>query len=153
RSSGYDLKCFIRAIVASRTYQRTSRQTHPGQADRRLFARTQVRGLSPEQLFDSLGEATGCALGQIPGSDPSASRSAGPQARRLAEFEDVHQSAAEAEASILQALMLMNGRLVEEATSPARSRTLAAVLGGTSKAPAQAIDELYLAVLARAPRP
>ena len=66
---------------------------------------------------------------------------------------DVHESAAEAQASILQALMMMNGRLVEEATSPARSRTLAAVLGGTSKTAGQAIDELYLAALSRPPRP
>jgi hypothetical protein len=150
---GYDLRYPIRAVVASRTYQRTSRQTHAGQADRRLFARAQVRGLSPEQLFDSLGEATGCQLAQIPGADTSASRSDGPQARFLSEFADVHESAAEAQASILQALMMMNGRLVEEATSPERSRTLAAVLGGTSKTAAQAIEELYLAALSRPPRP
>ncbi len=152
-SHGYDLKYLIRAILASRTYQRTSRQTHAGQADRRLFARAQVRGLSSEQLFDSLGEATGCQLTPIAGADPSASRTDGPQARFLSEFADVHESAAEAQASILQSLMMMNGRLVEEATSPARSRTLTAVLGGTAKTAAQAIDELYLAVLSRPPRP
>jgi hypothetical protein len=152
-ANGYDLKYVFRAIVASRTYQRSSRQTHAGQADRRLFARAQVRGLSAEQLFDSLGEATGCQLAQIPGADSSASRTDGPQGRFLSEFADVHESAAEAQASILQALMMMNGRLVEEATSPARSRTLAAVLGGTAKSAGQAIDELYLAALSRPPRP
>jgi Protein of unknown function (DUF1553)/Protein of unknown function (DUF1549) len=150
---GYDLKYLIRAIVVSRTYQRTSRQTHTGQADRRLFARAQVRGLSPEQLFDSLGNATGCPLAQIPGADTSVSRTDAPQARFLSEFEDIHESAAETQASILQALMMMNGRLVEEATSPARSRTLAAVLTGTSKSAAEAIEELYLAALSRPPRP
>jgi Protein of unknown function (DUF1553)/Protein of unknown function (DUF1549) len=150
---GYDLKFLIRAVVASRTYQRTSRQTHAGQADRRLFARAQVRGLSSEQLFDSLGEATGCQLTQIAGADPSASRSDGPQARFLSEFEDVHESAAESQASILQALLMMNGRLVEEATGPARSRTLAALLGGASMNSAQAIDELYFAAVSRPPRP
>ena len=150
---GYDLKYLIRAIVASRTYQRTSQQTHAGQSDRRLFARAQVRGLTAEQFFDSLGEATGCALAQIPGADSSASRSDGPQARFLCEFADVHESAAEAQASIPQALMMMNGRLVEEAISLARSRTLATVLSGKAKTAAQAIDELYLAALSRPPRP
>jgi hypothetical protein len=150
---GYDLKYLIRSIVASRTYQRTSRQTHAGQTDRRLFARAQVRGLTAEQFFDSLGEATGCQLAQIPGADSSASRSDGPQARFLCEFADVHESAAEAEASIPQALLMMNGRLVDEATSPARSRTLAALLAGKATTAAQAIDELYLAALSRPPRP
>src|SRR5262249_3442830 len=55
----YDLKSLIRAIVSSRAYQRTSKQTDPSQADPRLFARVKVRGLSPEQMFDSLSVATG----------------------------------------------------------------------------------------------
>jgi Protein of unknown function (DUF1553)/Protein of unknown function (DUF1549) len=150
---GYDLKYLTRAIVAGRTYQRTSRQTHAGQADRRLFARGQVRGLTAEQFFDSLGEATGCQLAQIPSADSTASRSDGPQARFLCEFADVHESAAEVQGSIPQALMMMNGRLIDQATTLGRSRTLAAVLAGTSKTAAQAIDELYLAALSRPPRP
>jgi len=55
----YDLKFLIRAIVGTSAYQRTSRQTHAGQSDPRLFARMPVRGLSGEQLFESLLEATG----------------------------------------------------------------------------------------------
>ena len=113
----------------------------------------QVRGLSSEQFYDSLGEATGCQLAHISAADPTASRSYGPQARFLAEFEDVHESATEAQASIVQALMMMNGRLIEEATRPERSRTLAAVLGETSKTAGQGIEELYLAALSRPPRP
>ena len=42
----------MRAIVGSQTYQRTSRQTHPSQADPRLFARMPSRGLSAS-LFDT----------------------------------------------------------------------------------------------------
>jgi hypothetical protein len=147
----FDLKYLFRSITASRTYQRTSRRTDPGQDDRRRFARAQVRGLGPEQLFDSLETATGSRLAAVPGSD-AAGRSEGPQARFLAEFEDVHESPAEAEATILQALMMMNGALVDEATRPEKSRTLAAAIGGPSKAAAVAVEELYLAALSRRPR-
>ena len=151
---GYDLKYLIRAIVASRTYQRTSRQTHPGQADRRLFARAQVRGLSSEQLFDSLGEATGMPIG----TDP----------RRRLLGQPVRWAASPVPVRV-------RGRPRERGRGPgidppgpddderaARSRRPPVrsgagrwprVLGGTSKTAAQAIEELYLAALSRPPRP
>src|SRR5262249_39921538 len=54
----FDMKYLIRALVASQAYQRTSVANQPGQDDPRLFARMVIRGLSAEQLFDSLAEAT-----------------------------------------------------------------------------------------------
>ena len=56
---GFDLKYLIKSIVLSETYQRSSKQTHEGQIDAHLFAKMLPRGLSPEQLFDSISEATG----------------------------------------------------------------------------------------------
>jgi hypothetical protein len=53
----YDLKFLIRAIVASRAYQLTSTVAGGEPADERLFARMPLRGLSAEQLFDSIAEA------------------------------------------------------------------------------------------------
>src|SRR5262249_9594030 len=55
----FDLKYLIKAIVGSRAYQLTSRQTHDSQEDPRLFARMAVRGMTAEQIYDSLLEATG----------------------------------------------------------------------------------------------
>src|SRR5262249_35376107 len=55
---GFDLKYLIRALLASRAYQRTSIAGPADPDDLRLFARMPVRGLSAEQLFDSLAEAT-----------------------------------------------------------------------------------------------
>src|SRR5262249_47929951 len=55
----FDLKFLIRAITNSQTYQRTSAVTHPGQEEPRRFARMSLRGLTAEQLFDSLAQATG----------------------------------------------------------------------------------------------
>src|SRR5262249_25961481 len=54
----HDMKFLIRAITASQTYQRTSAGSHPSHENPRLFARMPLRGLSPEQLFDSVAEAT-----------------------------------------------------------------------------------------------
>ncbi len=60
---GYDHKFLIRAITSSKTYQRTSRSRSAGD-DGRTFARMSLRGLSAEQLFDSLCSATGYRDGQ-----------------------------------------------------------------------------------------
>ena len=55
----FDLKFLIRAITATQAYQLTSAGTHKSQDDPTLFARMPLRGLTAEQLFDSLAMATG----------------------------------------------------------------------------------------------
>jgi len=83
----YDLKVLIRAIMASQTYQRTSAVSDPSQQDLRLFARMPLRGLSPEQLFDSLAVAT--EYRDTAPLDPGARFFAGlqsPRAQFLAKF-------------------------------------------------------------------
>src|SRR5262249_27583586 len=56
----FDVKYLIRAITSSQAYQRTSAVTDPAQSEQpRLFARMALRGMTPEQLFDSLAQATG----------------------------------------------------------------------------------------------
>ena len=52
--SGFDLKFLCRAILSSRTYQQTSRPGEKADAEAKLFARTSIKVLSPEQLYDSL---------------------------------------------------------------------------------------------------
>src|SRR5262249_26695433 len=56
---GFDFKFLLRAITLSKTYQQSS--VYPGaiKPDTRLFAYMPVKGLSPEQIFDSLIQATG----------------------------------------------------------------------------------------------
>jgi Protein of unknown function (DUF1553)/Protein of unknown function (DUF1549) len=146
------LKFLIRAITGSRTYQRSSRQTHAGQADPRRFARAASRGLTPEQLYDSLVLATGYR------SDPAKVGSYGdfhvgpPRATFLAPFDDPSGQPVDLRASIQQALMMMNGKFIEDATSSARSATVTAVIE-SNRPVERRIEELYLVVLARKPRP
>ncbi len=143
----YDLKYLIRAITGSQTYQRSSRQTHPRQAEPRLFARAASRALTPEQLYDSLVLATGYRSGSGQGTERGPGRAA-----FLAPFDDPNSQPTDFQASIQQALMMMNGAFTEKATSPARSATLAAA-SASNRPMARRVEELYLVVLSRKPRP
>ena len=58
----------------------------------------------------------------------------------------------ETQTSILQALTLMNGKLVTDATSITGNQKLAALIDG-AKTNAERIEALYLNTLGRLPRP
>ena len=47
------------ALTATEAYQRTSAAASAGADNPRLFGRMALKGLTPEQLFDSLVVATG----------------------------------------------------------------------------------------------
>jgi hypothetical protein len=144
----FDLKYLIRAVTGSRTYQRSGRQTHPGQAEPRRFARAASRALTPEQLYDSLVLATGYRPELARGGAPS------PRTVFLAPFDDPNSQPLDFQASVQQALMMMNGKLTEEATRSPRSTTVAAVIESKRPTPlARRVEELYLVTLSRKPRP
>jgi hypothetical protein len=149
----FDLKYLIRAITLSRTYQRSSRQTHPRQAEPRLLARAATRALTPEQLYESLILATGYrsepAQEGTRGGDAPALR-----AEFLAPFDDPNSQPADFQSSIQQALMMMNGKLTREITRSGRSATVATVIESKRiRSLAQRIEDLYLVTLSRKPRP
>ncbi len=135
-ASGYDFKFLIRAITGSTAYQRSSQQTHASQADKHAFAQMPTRSLTPEQLFDSLALATGCAETH--------------RARILSEFAGLDRPT-EAQTSILQALSLMNGELIGVATNRSNGRVLLAVLDAPFLDNSDKIETLFLATLSRPP--
>jgi hypothetical protein len=144
----FDVKYLVRAITGSQTYQRTSRQTHPSQAKPRRFARAAVRGLTPDQLYDSLVLATGYHPA------PAKGRASSARAEFLAPFDDPNSQPADFQASIQQALMMMNGKLTEEAINSPKGTTAAAVIENKRERPLERrIEELYLVTLSRKPRP
>jgi hypothetical protein len=140
----YDMKFLIRAITASRAYQRTSAVTHPSQQDPRLFARMPLRGLSPEQLFDSLAEATEYQ-GVGPGDPP-------PGRGQFTERFPAQEQRTDYQTSILQALYLMNNEFIADRTNLEKNRTLA-TLAAQRTSTARKVESLYLVVLSRKPRP
>lgn len=151
----FDVQYLIRAITATQAYQRTSAQTHPGQSDSRLFARMALRGLTGEQLFDSLAQATGYNERSAPaGPRDVVNLRAGnsPRAEFLAKFAS-QEKRTETQTSILQALALMNGKFISDATSVERSQTLAAVADAPFMNTTQRVEALFLVALSRRPRP
>lgn len=148
----FDMKYLILSIMLSSAYQRSSALTDSSHKETQAFARMPVRGLTPEQLFDSLATATGYNF-QPSQADP-----------RIVAFNDqsvrgqflnrfaTQERRTETQTSILQALALMNGKFVSDATSLRTSNTLAAIADVPFMTLEQKIDALFLAALARSPR-
>src|SRR5262249_4751467 len=122
------------------------------QDNRRLFARMSVQSLSAAQIFDSLSQATGQRPPFEP-FNPFVARGNSPQTAIQELFAAEGQSSVDREATILQALALMNGELVTQATELSTSRMLAAVAAAPFMDTPERIETLYLATLSRKPRP
>src|SRR5262249_9516778 len=151
-TSGFDLKFLMRAITATKVYQATSAKSHASQDDLRLFARMSVRGLTQEQLYDSLTEAIGERLPRLNTIPPNAGSSANDaRGRFLRMFTNRSETAVNVQSSIPQALAMMNGNVT--ANGIRKSRTLAAVKDSPFLDAKGRIEALYLATLSREPRP
>jgi hypothetical protein len=152
-ANDFDLKYLIRAITSSRAYQLSSKQTDGLQADGRLFARMKVRGLSPEQLFDSLALATGQKDEEPAVVNPGFFRGidfTSPRADFLRRFPN-QDKRSEQQVSILQALFLMNGKIVADATSLEHNKNLAIIAQATTVRTSRRIEQLFLITLSRKP--
>jgi Protein of unknown function (DUF1553)/Protein of unknown function (DUF1549) len=146
--AGFDLKFLIRAICRTRAYQRTSRRTHPSQDDPRLIARMAVKGLTGEQFFDSLALAVGH---REPAADRAAfDRRNSPRDRFLTQFA-LQGRPTDPATSVPQALTLMNGTFVNDATTLGTSPTLVAVRETPGMDTAERVEALFLATLSRRP--
>lgn len=142
----YDLKLLMEAIAGSKAYQLSSRGKGPAP----LFSRHPLRGLTGEQLFDSLATATGQP--DATGEDPFAIFNGGsPRQEFLTKYGQQTVKSTEYETSIIQALTLMNGKFVGEATNPAKSELLTAVVEAPFLNDRSRIEAIYLATLSRKP--
>jgi Protein of unknown function (DUF1553)/Protein of unknown function (DUF1549) len=151
----FDLKYLIRAIVLTQAYQRSS--GNEGQVTRDdyvLYTRMPVRGMSPEQLYDSVIEA---AIGPKGHSDSNyqPDYNFGPRmgnndrAVFLAKFAN-QDKRHESHTSILQALFLMNGKFLADKIKSNENLDIIATKYRTSD---ERIRTLYLLALSREPRP
>jgi hypothetical protein len=146
----YDLKFLIRAITLSQAYQLSSRQTDPTQTEPQRFAKMTMKGLTPEQVYDSLQQATG-------GFDPFAAQSQvyffqdSPRSRIDELFSDQGTTPTGRPTSILQSLAIMNGDLVAQATSLDQSQLLRSVVDFPGFDTGSRIETIFLAVLTRSP--
>jgi hypothetical protein len=134
----FDMKYLILAITSSKVYQLSSARTHPSQDEPRQFARAPLLGMTPEQLYDSVAEAT-------------RAENRGGREEFLSKFSNLSDRPTEYQTSMIQALALMNGGLTADATSLERSQLLAAILDSPFMETPQRIETLYLATLSRKP--
>ncbi|MBY0513258.1 MAG: DUF1549 and DUF1553 domain-containing protein [Gemmataceae bacterium] len=143
--SGFDLKYLTTAVVLTKAYQLSS-DGPGGGTNPRLFARSAVRGLSGEQLYDSLRVAAGL---------PPLRDDLGPLNATLGrkQFADKFrvERAGSAQRSILQSLSLMNGKLTSDLTNFGVTPTLRAVADAPFLTTAGKVEALYLAAFGRKP--
>ncbi len=147
----FDLKFLIRAITLTKAYRLSSEKTHDSQDDPQAFARMSVQGLTPNQLYDSLAQATGMPL-SFQSANPFIFGNQNEEALFQETFDDGGTTITDRETTILQALALMNGQLTGSATDLSQSRTLAAVAGAPFLSTEGRIEALYLAALSRKPK-
>jgi hypothetical protein len=146
---GFDYRFLIRAITLSKTYQLSSAYPSASQPDVHLFAYVPVKGLSQDQLMESLSLTVG-----VPSLAANQRRNFFDPSQQGFEGKFVSQEKrTEYQTSIPQALALMNSQFVTNATHPQRSQFLASVLNAPFLDTDGRIETLYLAALSRKPRP
>jgi hypothetical protein len=149
----FDLKFLVRAILHTQAYQRTSESISKlSKDDPHLFVRMPVRGMTPEQLWDSLAEATDYQ--QDNNNQMMVNPGFGqPQSARqqfITSFTSMDKRN-ETQTSILQALIMMNGKFLAERTRLENNKSLETI-ARSPRTTAEKIDTLYMLVLSRPPR-
>jgi hypothetical protein len=144
--SGFDERFVTEAILRSRAYGLASTAVAAGADDPRAFARAAVRGLTAEQLYDSYRVALGLEDGPR--------RFQQDQARRaFLERFPAQDRPADGALSVLQALYLMNGPPAVEAARARSNPVLGVLAERAASRPERCVEELFMAVLTRRPRP
>ena len=156
-ASGYDQKQLMRWICLSDAYSRTSRLTQDNEIDNPelgeipLFSRVYLKSMSVEQVYNSLLVATG-VLDVQKGSWEDVERQRNEWLQQFIHAyeteennEDTHFSG-----TIAQALMLMNGDMIEQAISY-RSPTYFGKLVNSNMIDERKVEQLALSALTRYP--
>jgi hypothetical protein len=143
-ASGFDVRWLIEGICLGKAYQRASTPgSAPGSAQR------PVRTLSPDQVFAALDQSLGLKKGR--GLSPRYT----PEGQNLrAQLESARGTTpTDFRGGIPQALLLMNGSFVSQATTLEDSMTLRAVVDAPFLRDTEKLDTLFLAAYSRLPRP
>lgn len=169
--SKYDLKQLIRWICNSEAYNLTSKMVpppggmkkddpnygrynerdNPANGERPLFTHMYVKSLSAEQLYDSLIIATNAhKSGRSNWEQAEQQRRMWMQQFVLAFGTDENDESTTFNGTIPQALMMMNGELVQNAISTSKGSYLNTVLSDKGNEQAK-LRELYMSTLSRIP--
>ncbi len=149
-ASGFDMRELIRAIANTEAYQLASSYAGETAPPPESFAKMALKSLTAEQLYESLGDAT-----VLRDSRPRMYTAAVDAAVDFSRFAFINKfrnpgGASEYHAGIPQALTLMNGTMIDAATSLKRSDLLVS-LSAPFFSDEQRVETLFLAVLSRYP--
>ena len=152
KANNYDLKRLIRLICSTQAYQiSSSASAKPGPGNL-YWAKFRLKPMAPDQLLDSLVLATGVkpVLEQTVGANLDQIKA---QLSRQFQFlfdvdEEFEQK--DFEGTIPQALMLLNGGLVNSSVRPIPGNALAEIRD-MQASDAEKIETLYLRTLSRKP--
>jgi hypothetical protein len=145
--TGFDLRELYATLTRTAAYQRTSRWSGEKEPPAELLAHMPLKTLTADQLYDSLNRILNRQVADMNGSsllDPM-------RQAFVVRMQADGRSLLDYEAGVLQALTMLNGSDLAEATDPRRSPLLGAI-----EAPwlsdAERIDTLFLATLSRLPK-
>lgn len=152
REHDYNLKFLISEIVNSQAYQLTSRQTDSSQSRVEWYGKMPVRGLTAEQIFANLVQATGF-FRQTTEVDPFliSQGNNSPETEIGDLFQQDAENQLDPRSTILQALALMNGTFMTNATSLEQSDVFTAIVEFPQLTIAERIEAFYLSTLSRFP--
>jgi hypothetical protein len=153
KDSGYSVRKLCRWIANSRVYQQSSIKTKPAEKEEGLFCQMQLKPMSPEQLFDSLLTATRAHRAGS-GDEDHRKRDAWLRQFLFTFANDETEESTSFQGTIPQALMMMNGEMMQEALSGKPGSFLGDICerAGHSKSPEGfMVDSIYLAALSRHP--
>lgn len=152
--SGYDVKRLFRVLAMTEAYQLSSGKSAEAERAPDLFAEMQLKMLSAEQLYSCVAAATCRPYDNVLASVPSstARRAMTNRTTFVNSFRAPSGSPTEYLAGIPQALMLLNGRLVDDATALERSDILVS-LEAPFLTDAERVETLFLATLSRPASP
>ncbi|MBM4068522.1 MAG: DUF1549 domain-containing protein [Planctomycetes bacterium] len=151
---GHNPKELIRWICNSRPYHLSSiaNPSNDKPEDEAYFARMLLKPMSPEQLFESLMIATQARAGQV--EDRKAKLSEEWLDKLIDNFGDDEGNERSFSGTVVQALLLMHGKEIDEAITDKKHGTVATVLKNRAHsrlAIREAISDLFLAALNRPP--
>ena len=155
--SKFDIKALSRRIMLSEAYNLSSVTTPQNKKDDTLFSHMALKPMSPEQLFESLLVAT--AAHKTGSADDSTKR----RDQWLGQFvfafaNDEGEEGSSFQGTIPQALMMMNGDLMERAVGGRPGSFLCDLLDEAklqvrTPIPRFVVERIYVAALSRPPTP
>lgn len=144
--SNYDVDFITEGMLLSEAYAASSKFEATGTLAPKPFERFAVRGMTGEQLYDSLRVAAGLP----PERDDLDGQGSFRKRLQFAERFRIERASL-AQRSILQSLSLMNGELIKEVTSVDASPTLRAIAKAPFLDSSGKVESLFFAALSRKP--